>query len=993
MSNLPHVTDPTLRIQAALERLARRERALAAARTVAVGVGAGAALLAVLGWTLARGWVSPAALPAWLSMAGAAWVLAVLDAGRDLGRPVDVRAQARQVERVAEDLRGTLLVVVDRTERPLGSPALVERLAARVSARLDAVAPDGVHPGRPVRVAAACALLAVLTWVGAHAGGALGPRAILSLLDRPPPVLGETVVPDGPRAVVGDLELRYLYPTYTRLEPLTVPNSNGEIHAPPGTRVEISARTARSWTRATLVAYGASPLPAELVDGRRVRGALVVAGEGQWRLEFDGVPSPSYRIVPEPDLAPDVSIVGAARSVAVAEDAPLPLRYAARDDYGLRALQVEIREGDKVRVVPLRTLLDAPREAGGAVPSSARELGIAAGSVVRLRVGAADNDEVSGSKVGWSAAVEVEVLGPRGRATRRMRLRQEIRDALVDALAAFVLEPSPAVALGARGDAWAERADARYDAVDALIAGDASLLDRESFDGRVLRRLGEHRRVLLATARTLGERAAERDRADVATLQAQHLDTLEDAILALDEILRMASLEAVAELVQRLAEEASALRERVDTLSGPEALARLDQLGRLFRQLDARAASLDEGTLKEFLAERGAQAHALMEAVRQSLAAGRTEESRELMRRLADAMDAMRRDLREMQSRGGESRDKTSAAMQELATELKELAAGQAQLRSRTEAARERFGGGMDEAVAAWEQVETLARELVEAAMRSEGTRAAFRDASYANRSALEDVRTEAEGLHDSARARDLATARTRVRRVGDALGWLARRARLQAGDSGVASDLRGMETRTSRIRDLLESMTRARTRASPELQRALQEMAAEQERLAERAAKATESASRVAKKLPMDAPGLEDGTRRAAEQGAQAGEALRTGDALRAGGAQRATEEGLQEAIAALQQAQKDMQDMRQAAQGEGEGTPGDGKGAGDRKGRRDGNGDEDSDAEDVALPAPETFQTPEAYRKALLEGMQGDVPEEYKALNRRYYEELVRQ
>ena len=48
---------------------------------------------------------------------------------------------------------------------------------------------------------------------------------------------------------------------------------------------------------------------------------------------------------------------------------------------------------------------------------------------------------------------------------------------------------------------------------------------------------------------------------------------------------------------------------------------------------------------------------------------------------------------------------------------------------------------------------------------------------------------------------------------------------------------------------------------------------------------------------------------------------------------------------------------------------------------------------AEDFVLPKPDAFQTPEAYRKALLEGMQGAVPEEYKSLNRRYYEELVRQ
>ena len=43
--------------------------------------------------------------------------------------------------------------------------------------------------------------------------------------------------------------------------------------------------------------------------------------------------------------------------------------------------------------------------------------------------------------------------------------------------------------------------------------------------------------------------------------------------------------------------------------------------------------------------------------------------------------------------------------------------------------------------------------------------------------------------------------------------------------------------------------------------------------------------------------------------------------------------------------------------------------------------------------IPAPELFKTPEEYRQALLEGMAGAVPEEFKALKRRFYEDLVRQ
>ena len=43
--------------------------------------------------------------------------------------------------------------------------------------------------------------------------------------------------------------------------------------------------------------------------------------------------------------------------------------------------------------------------------------------------------------------------------------------------------------------------------------------------------------------------------------------------------------------------------------------------------------------------------------------------------------------------------------------------------------------------------------------------------------------------------------------------------------------------------------------------------------------------------------------------------------------------------------------------------------------------------------MPQPEEFRTPEEYRRALLEGMEGEVPEEYRALKKRYFEELVNQ
>lgn len=44
------------------------------------------------------------------------------------------------------------------------------------------------------------------------------------------------------------------------------------------------------------------------------------------------------------------------------------------------------------------------------------------------------------------------------------------------------------------------------------------------------------------------------------------------------------------------------------------------------------------------------------------------------------------------------------------------------------------------------------------------------------------------------------------------------------------------------------------------------------------------------------------------------------------------------------------------------------------------------------VEIPGPDDYEPPEAFRKALLEGMKDPVPEGYRQQVRRYYEELVK-
>lgn len=984
------------RLQALLDALAHRERGLRTAQALLAAAGGLLLAWVALAAAVNAGWLRPATGRGWVVAAAGLGVLAALPALRALRAAGDRRRQARRLESLDPALRGALVTVLDRAERPLGSPALLVRLADRVTPVAAAIPARVAVPAGSLRRAAGLLVAGAAAVVVAGAVLPTSPAEALAALwiraEAPPAEAPRAE--EGVRAVVGNITLRYLYPTYTRLEPLEVPNASGDVHAPPGTRVEVRARTAVPYEAATLEVYERPPEAVPLEGGRDVSAAFTVEGPGVWRFRFGELPSPDYQIVPDPDLAPDVSLDARQRRLSLAVDAPLPLVWTAKDDFGLRRVVIEIRQGGATREVELRAPLDAPRTLGDAARVTPRELGLAPGETATLRVKAWDNDEVSGSKAGSSAPVEVEVLGPRGVAARLDAARHALRDALVRTLAGFVVEEAPVVRTAEAGPRWAVEANDRFEAFDRLVAETWAGAEATGADATAIREVNDKRRAVLGFARTLGSasgRVTEKDLDTLATLQAEHVETLEAAVLLFDRMVRAAAAAAVAELTTQVAAEARELLEDLDRLTPAEALARLDQLQRLLQQLAAEAERLGDAQLLEFLNERGETFDALTAEIKAALAEGRAEDAEALLERLAQQLQDMADTLQAQSRQQSGEADRLQQAMQSLQQDLERLERDQQALRERTEAAREQHGQDLDQAVRVWEEVERRARAVTEALRAAEGgSVTAGMPSGF--RLDVADLRAGAEGLEDSARARDLEAALQRAAGLEDDLAWSAaqlNRGALRATDAqgarAVAGRIAAQAPEVRRIRELLEQMAEERTTGSPELQQELQRMAAEQQSIEERAQDAAERAGELAEQLPMQAPGLERGARQGAEQSGRAAEAMQDGDAMGAEGGQRAAEEGFRQARSSLEQAQRDLRSMQPGQRGD--------QGEGEAGGEPGADGDEGGTDEPMALPAPEEFQTPEAYRRALLEGMSGEVPDEYRPLNQRYYEELVRQ
>ncbi len=993
------MTDARLEIQRQLRRVAMRERAL-------LIVGGGAAFTAVLafGWVcgvmaLNLGTRPPLGL-AWLVLATAA--VAAGWTAREVPAAGGLRRQALRAEAVRPVLAGELLTVLDRSSRPLGSEVLVERMALRVAGPLRAIPPRELVPtrtaGLPVLMAVLASVLLALSSVLP-----LGPASILTAYAPGASPPAPTLPVGGPRAVVGDITLRYLYPTYTGLSPMEVPNSNGDIHAPPGTTVEIRARAQVAWTSVRLEAAGVVS-PAEIGADRGLRTSLTVAAgtpeDAIWRFQFDGPAGPmvssDYRILVDPDLAPQVTVDVTAPRVSAAVDQSVGIPWRAHDDYGIARVVLEIREGGKTWEVPVRAPLNPTTDLDDRLALTPTEMKLRSGDTAQIRVKAWDNDAVSGAKAGWSAPIQLTVAGA-GRDLARLRsARKDVRDALVLVLGDFLVDDQPAIKLPADGPGWAKGALARYDAYDTLVGTSWSGGEGVAADRAAMTQVDDTRRALFGLIRALpaSDRLADADGAAIVAAQGAHIEALEGAILLFGQMIQVAALKDIERMAAEMAGDAEQMNKDFASLNAgntPEALTRMDELQRMLEALSAAAAQLGDSSLGEFTNDSAQQLQGMLAEARKALREGRYDDAKALMDRVAEAMRQFADGLKDQQKRGEERSEALGNAMKDLKQKMSALQADQAKLQERTDQERQAHGASMDAAMAIWQEIEAHAQSAQSAAT---GVAAAAGPSGGGLSRDSRDLRAEADGLLDAARSKNAELARSRAEDVAQEANAFARLLVFMSRADGkavpvAATTVPGIRADAEKVLALLDKL--AQSQASPELQQALKKLAGDQQQLADRAQQIAEQAKSVAEQLPMKAPGLEKGTEQASAEGQRAAGAMRKGDPMSAAGGQQSAQDGLEEAQQALEQAEQAMAEMSQS-EGQGEGQGGeagkDGKPQNPNGGR-----DPNQNAPMMAIPAPEEFQTPEAYRKALMEGMQGNVPDQYHSSNLRYYEELVRQ
>jgi hypothetical protein len=986
---------------------ALRRRVLVRAVIETAGLGAAVVVLGLLGLAVTATAVGPAGFwPALTIVALAALALgaATLGVVRPARRLGDDRATARRAGTLVPPLASDLLSAIelgDGNASTLASPSLVRAFQGDVARALEPVDPRTLVPLRPATLPVAAGVAALVALFVAASLSTNVSTGLRTLMHRPTLFEG-AAVSLGP--LVGDVRVTYQYPAYTGLPARTVEGSTGDLVGLKGTRVRLEARPLRSARQALLLMgeHGEKgELPATLERGM-LSAELTLSESGTYRVWLRPTLGRSireqagHRIEAEVDAAPRVEIQGPADRLELATPRPIEVGYTAADDYGLGAIELVYRVGDRpeqrillreghgVRNAQGRTLFDPA--ANGAV---------IAGERIGYRIEARDRDDVSGAKVGSSRTLYVVIQNAHETLDDRLERQREILERLLGDLGDRLEHgpAAPAAEPAARGVALA----AVHEAEESHLALLGRLIDddrREGTLGKALRtalagiadRLERQLREEAPALAALRAKPTPGAMAKVDALQARHTEELERSVLLLDDLVGRQRLEDLATLGKELTDAHQRLQDLLGRYKATKDEALRRQLEREAREL--RQSIGDLAQKMAALKERNdvpdewrnmPDLKAVAEGARKFddlLEKGDAGDLQQALSKLGDDLRGLRQMLdQNLDGFGAERFPQENRAVADLMKRVGEIEGDERMLEKETQALAEkqeaeverRLRGQMDEFLKAEnEKLERLRQRLAtvptgspESALAEDVERA--RDSTKQMMRLLsEHDLAEAKGEADRA-ASNLERASEHLQEPGPAE---ARRLKKRGASAEAEREktLEAVDEARGLAQEIADDLEKLLPRASDTMSPAEREQARQQaEKQGAIGDRTDETASEAARKIGK-MPGLEKAEgelKAAANRMKQAAEMLKRSEAKGAATAERDAAERLSKLRDSMQE-----------------------RSMGGSKQRHD----------PVRIPGADESAAPRAWRQELLDAMKEKAPERFRDDVRRYYEELVK-
>jgi hypothetical protein len=988
-----------------------RRRLLLRSGLEATGYGLGALGLGLLGLGLTATAVGPASF--WpivtgtfcVGLALAAVAFGVLLPARALRGD---RAAARRTGALAPRLASDLLSAVELAEAPpdarlAGSPTMIRAFRRQVVAAIAPVAPERLVPLNPAARALGIAGFVAALLIAALGAWPLAARGLRTLVPRPSRFEGAAVsaVP-----LVGDVRVTYTYPPYTGLPPRTVEGSTGDVAAVKGTRVHIETHLLRPARHAALLLgdTGGGEIPAAIVTdklGDRLTADLTLSEDAVYRFWLE----PSFgrairedrphHLTAEIDAPPRVDIQGPADRLELATPRPIEIGFSATDDYGLGAVDLVYRVGDRPEQrQTLREGAGATAVQGRTLWDPAPVLGGAGAERIAYRVEARDRDAISGPKAGSSRTLYIVIQNPHDGIDDRIQRQRDLLERLVSDLAERL--ESDAKSEGGSGAEATERRVAVIAAVHASEEAHLALLGRLLDEDRREGGLGKTMRAALAgiadrlerglraeaaaLAATRGKGGAGRARLEAAV--TKQIAELESDVLRLDDLIGRERLEDLASLGKELTDAHARLQDLLARYKKTHDETLRRQLAREARELRARIADLAQKIAavqarnevpeewRNMPDMKGIEAQA--RKLDELLEHGSDGDLDKALAELGDQLSGMRKMLdQNLDGFGAERFPQENRVVADLMKRIGDLEGDERSLHKETEALAEkqeaelqkRLKGQLEELMKReGDKIDRLKQRLAgvptgnpESALSEEIERA--RESATQMRRLLSE-RDVAEAKSEAERAE------SSLERAGEHLDEMAeaRRGRHGAGEAEhdkraeAVGEARGLAQEIAD--DLAKLMPKGSDTLTPEQREAARAQAEKQSAIGKRTDELAEEAARRLGKMP----GMEKAASDLKGAGArmrEAGDSLRRDESKPAATAER-------DAADRLAKLRDGMQERTM--------------------------GSAEKHRDPVRIPGADESSAPRAWRQELLDAMKEKAPERYRDEVRRYYEELVK-
>ncbi len=322
------------------------------------------------------------------------------------------------------------------------SKELLTNHLKRVTESLLAIPASRIFPTRPLLLPS-MALAAVLAFgvTASNMWERTASTGLASLWRDGAPPKASPVQEAALAPILGDLELSLKYPEYLERADRQLLGISGGLVAPSGTTVIVAGSSlVEDASRGYIELPGGGTAPLSVGEDGRVFGRFVVREKGEFSFVLGTharmLKGPKRVLEMEPDAAPSIRLLRPVGRVEVAEDGEVILELEAEDDHGIRSIDLVLRAGNDLELrKTIIHLADKVRRLKTQYRWTPESVRVDTTVDLRLELEAFDNDTIQGPKAGHTDPISIRILTPERRHKNIVTDQNEVLGALVDLLA------------------------------------------------------------------------------------------------------------------------------------------------------------------------------------------------------------------------------------------------------------------------------------------------------------------------------------------------------------------------------------------------------------------------------------------------------------------------------------------------------------------------------------------------------------------------------